>query len=69
MNNSNKYKKYFLILEILTPIIWFSSFVVWKIIIRHYTLIQALNEGSILTFMLYIILNLIILFRWKNTNL
>ena len=66
MNNSNKYKKFFLIFEILIPIIWFSSFVVWKIIIRNYTLIQALNDGSIITFMFYITLNLIILFRWKN---
>lgn len=62
-------KKYFLILEILTPTIWFSSFVVWKIIIRNYTLIRALNEGSIITFMLYIVLNLIILFRWENNKL
>ncbi len=59
-------KKYFIIFELISPIIWFLLFIFWKVLIKNINFINALKEVSIMTFIFLFTLNIIITFIWKS---
>lgn len=65
-------KKQLLYIEVLFPLIWIISFLIWKILIRKIFIVEALKDGAAVTVIIYLILNLLLYINYekifKNDN-
>ncbi len=59
-------KKTFILLEVIAPLIFLFSWLLWNIAIRNYSFVEASRISVDLTFLLYIILNIIVAFNYKK---
>ena len=59
-------KKDILVYEVITPIVWFFSIIIWKYFIRQLPILEVINDATRLTLMLYVIFNLLIYFRYNH---
>lgn len=58
-------KLLYLYIEVLFPIIWIISFVLWKILIRKIFIVEALKDGAAVTAIMYLILNLLLYINYE----
>lgn len=59
-------KKQLLHIEVLFPLIWIISFVLWKILIRKMFIVDALIDGAAITAIMYLIINLLLFINYEN---
>lgn len=60
--NKNK----LLFIEVIFPVIWISSFVLWKVFVRKVLFIDALKDASAVTIIIYLILNILIYINYDK---
>lgn len=59
-------KLLYLYIEVLFPMIWIISFVLWKILIRKIFIVEALKDGAAVTVIMYLILNLLLYINYEK---
>lgn len=59
-------KLLYLYIEVLFPMIWIISFVLWKILIRKIFIVEALKDGAAVTAIMYLILNLLLYINYEK---
>lgn len=59
-------KKKLLYIEVLFPLIWIISYVLWKILIRKMFVVDALKDGAAVMAIMYLILNLLLYTNYKK---
>ncbi|MSA97686.1 hypothetical protein GKF99_05725 [Finegoldia sp. BIOML-A2] len=59
-------KKQLLYIEVLFPLIWIISFLIWKILIRKIFIVEALKDGAAVTVIIYLILNLLLYINYEK---
>ena len=59
-------KKTFIILEVVAPLVFLFSWLLWNIAIRSYSFIDAVRMSMEITLLLYVILNIIVAFNYKK---
>lgn len=59
-------KKQLLYIEVLFPLIWIISFLIWKILIRKIFIVEALKDGAAVTVIMYLILNLLLYINYEK---
>ncbi|BFL71649.1 hypothetical protein [Anaerococcus nagyae] len=59
-------KKKLLYIEVLFPLIWIISYVLWKILIRKMFIVDALKDGAAVMAIMYLILNLLLYTNYEK---
>ena len=59
-------KKKLLYREVLFPLIWIISYVLWKILIRKMFIVDALKDGAAVMAIMYLILNLLLYTNYEK---
>ena len=59
-------KKELLYIEVLFPLIWIISYVLWKILIRKMFIVDALKDGAAVMAIMYLILNLLLYTNYEK---
>lgn len=59
-------KKDLLYIEVLFPTIWIISFVIWKMAVREMSMTEALKDGSGVTILIYLIMNLLLYINYDK---
>lgn len=60
------HKKQLLYIEVLFPLIWIISFLIWKILIRKIFIVEALKDVAAVTVIMYLILNLLLYINYEK---
>lgn len=60
-------KKVFILLEVVTPLVFFSSWMIWSLLVKSYSFKEAFETSAGITFMIIIMLNILISLNYKKT--
>ncbi|MGO1470794.1 MAG: hypothetical protein ACTHW2_12285 [Tissierella sp.] len=59
-------KKVFVLLEIVIPLVFFLSWMIWNLVVKSYSFKEAFETSTGITFMIIIIFNLLVAFNYKK---
>lgn len=59
-------KKVFILLEVVIPLIFFSSWMIWNLVVKSYSFKEAFATSAGITFIIIILTNVLVAFNYKK---